>query len=235
MATVPRLFVTAPLSAGARVVGTGMQAHYLGRVLRRDAGSVVHLFNGRDGEWLARIVALRRGDAEFAVDTALRPQAAEPDIWLVFALLKRDATDFVVQKATELGASALVPTITERTVVARHNEARLAAIAIEAAEQSERLTVPTLHAPTRLPVVLSSWPPDRHLFAALERGAARPLRSTEGPAALLVGPEGGFTPAEVEALRGHPLVIPVSLGARILRAETACLAGLALLQAPPTG
>jgi len=212
-----------------------MQAHYLGRVLRRDAGSVVHLFNGRDGEWLARIVALRRGDAEFAVDTALRPQAAEPDIWLVFALLKRDATDFVVQKATELGASALVPTITERTVVARHNEARLAAIAIEAAEQSERLTVPTLHAPTRLPVVLSSWPPDRHLFAALERGTARPLRSTEGPAALLVGPEGGFTPAEVEALRGHPLVIPVSLGARILRAETACLAGLALLQAPPTG
>jgi len=111
----------------------------------------------------------------------------------------------------------------------------LAAIAIEAAEQSERLTVPALHAPTRLPVLLSSWPRDRHLFAALERGAARPLRPTEGPAALLVGPEGGFTPAEVEALRRHPLVIPVSLGARILRAETACLAGLALLQAPPTG
>jgi len=229
------LFVTAPLSAGARVVGTGSQAHYLGRVLRRDAGSVVHLFNGRDGEWLARIAALRRGDAEFAVHTALRPQAAEPDIWLVFALLKRDAIDLVVQKATELGASALVPAITERTVVARLNESRLAAIAIEAAEQSERLTVPTLHTPTRLPVLLSSWSQDRHLFAALERGAARPLRPTEGPSALLVGPEGGFTPAEVEALRGHPLVTPVSLGARILRAETACLAGLALLQAPPSG
>jgi 16S rRNA (uracil1498-N3)-methyltransferase len=235
MVTIPRLFVTAPLSAGARVVATGMQAHYLGRVLRRDAGSVVHLFNSRDGEWLAHIVTLRRGDAEFAVDTALRPQATEPDVWLVFALLKRDAIDLVVQKATELGASALVPTITERTVVARLNEARLAAIAIEAAEQSERLTVPMLHAPTRLPDLLSSWPQDRRLFAALERDAAPLLRPTEGPAALLVGPEGGFTPAEVEALRGHPLVTPVSLGARILRAETACLAGLALLQAPPTG
>ncbi len=235
MATVPRLFVTAPLASGARVVGTGMQAHYLGRVLRRDAGSAVLLFNGRDGEWAARIVALRRGDAEFAVDTALRPQAAEPDLWLVFALLKRDAIDLVVQKATELGAAALVPVITERTVVARLNESRLAAIAIEAAEQSERLTVPMLHAPTRLPVLLSSWPRDRGLFAALERGAEAPLRRTEGPAALLVGPEGGFTPAEVEALRRHPLVTPVSLGPRILRAETACLAGLALLQAPPSG
>lgn len=236
MATIPRLFVTAPLSPGARVLGTGMQAHYLGRVLRRDAGSVVALFNSRDGEWLARIVTLRRGDAEFVVETALRPQAGEPDIWLVFALLKRDAIDLVVQKATELGASALVPTITERTVVARLNESRLAAIAIEAAEQSERLTVPTLHAPVRLPVLLSSWPRDRRLFAALERSVAAPsLRPTDGPAALLVGPEGGFAPAEVEALRRHPLVTPVSLGARILRAETACLAGLALLQAPPTG
>jgi len=229
------LFVTTPLSAGARVAGSGMQAHYLGRVLRRDAGSVVHLFNGRDGEWQAHIAALRRGDIEFAVDGPLRPQAAEPDIWLVFALLKRDAIDVVVQKATELGASVLVPVITERTVAARLNESRVAAIAIEAAEQSGRLTVPTLRAPTRLPVLLSSWPRDRHLFAALERGAARPLRPAGGPAALLVGPEGGFTPAEVEALRGHPLVTPVSLGARILRAETACLAGLALLQAPPTG
>jgi 16S rRNA (uracil1498-N3)-methyltransferase len=235
MATIPRLFVTAPLAPGVRVVGTGMQAHYLGRVLRRAAGSPVHLFNSRDGEWCARIVTLRRGDAEFAVEMALRPQAAEPDIWLVFALLKRDAIDLVVQKATELGASALVPTITERTVVARLNEARLAAIAIEAAEQSERLTVPMLHPPARLPDLLASWPAERRLFAALERVAAPHLWPAPRPAALLIGPEGGFTPAEVEALRRHPLVTPVSLGPRILRAETACLAGLALLQAPPTG
>jgi 16S rRNA (uracil1498-N3)-methyltransferase len=235
MATIPRLFVTTPLSPGVRVVGTGMQAHYLGRVLRREAGSLVHLFNSRDGEWRARIVTLRRGDAEFAVETELRPQAADPDIWLIFALLKRDAIDLVVQKATELGASALVPTITERTVVARINESRLAAIAIEAAEQSERLTVPTLHAPARLPDLLASWPQDRRLFAALERATAPYLRPTDGPTALLVGPEGGFTTPEVDALRRHPLVTAVSLGPRILRSETACLAGLALLQAPPTG
>lgn len=235
MATIPRLFVTASLAAGARVVGTGVQAHYLSRVLRRDAGGIVHLFNSRDGEWQARITALRRGDAEFTVETALRAQESEPDIWLAFALLKRDAIDFVVQKATELGASALVPVITERTVVTRLNESRLAAIAIEAAEQCERLTVPALHPPARLPDLLASWPRERRLLAALERSDAPPLRPIDGPAALLVGPEGGFAPPEVDALRRHPIVTPVSLGARILRAETACLVGLALLQAPPTG
>jgi 16S rRNA (uracil1498-N3)-methyltransferase len=235
MTTVPRLFVTAPLLPGARVAGSGMQAHYLGRVLRRDAGSPVHLFNARDGEWVARIATLRRGDAEFIVDSQRRPQAPEPDIWLAFALLKRDATDLVVQKATELGAAALLPVITEHTNTARLNDSRLAAIAIEAAEQCERLTIPALHAPATLTDLLATWPADRRLFAAIEREAAPHPRPPAGPAALLIGPEGGFTRAEVEALRGHPLVTPVSLGPRILRAETACVAGLALLQAPQSG
>jgi 16S rRNA (uracil1498-N3)-methyltransferase len=235
MTTIPRLFVTAPLTAGARVAGSGMQAHYLGRVLRRDSGSPVHLFNGRDGEWAARIATLRRGDTEFAVESQRRPQATEPDLWLAFAPLKRDATDLVVQKATELGASALLPVITEHTNTARLNESRLAAIAIEAAEQCERLTIPTLRAPAKLHDLLATWPADRRIYAAIERANAPHLRSAAGLAALLIGPEGGFTPAEVEALHRHPLVTPVSLGPLILRAETACVAGLALLQAPLSG
>jgi 16S rRNA (uracil1498-N3)-methyltransferase len=141
----------------------------------------------------------------------------------------------VVQKATELGAAALVPVITEHGVAQRLNEPRLAAIAIEAAEQCERLTLPRLHAATSLADLLATWPPDRRLFAAIERADAPHLRAAPPPAALLVGPEGGFAPAELDALRRHPLVTPVSLGPRILRAETACLAGLALLQAPLCG
>ncbi|HEY1931722.1 MAG TPA: 16S rRNA (uracil(1498)-N(3))-methyltransferase [Acetobacteraceae bacterium] len=235
MTTIPRLFVTAPLTLGARVAGSGMQAHYLGRVVRRDAGSLVHLFNGRDGEWAARIATLRRGEAEFTVESQLRPQAPEADIWLAFALLKRDATDLVIQKATELGAAALLPVITEHTNTGRLNDSRLAAIAIEAAEQCERLTIPALHPATKLADLLATWPAERRLFSAIEREAAPHLRPAQSPAALLIGPEGGFTPAEVEALRRHPLVTPVSLGPRILRAETACLAGLALLQAPLSG
>lgn len=231
----PRLFVTAPLHQGARVAGTGMQAHYLGRVLRLDTGSPVIMFNGKDGEWQAHIAMLRRGDAEFAVEAQLRPQSVEPDVWLAFALLKRDATDLVVQKATELGASALLPVITEHTNPGRMNESRLAAIAIEAAEQCERLTIPALHTPVRLHDLLHAWPADRRLFAAIERSEAPPMRCAETPAALLIGPEGGFAAAEVEALRRHPLVTPVCLGPRILRAETACVAGLALLQASLCG
>ena len=209
--------------------------HYLGTVLRCGANDPVRLFNGRDGEWQARIGELRRDRVTFVAEALLRPQQPDPDLWLVFALLKRDATDLVVQKATELGASALRPIITERTNAARVNESRLTAIATEAAEQCERLTIPVLHPPTRLPDLLAAWPSGRTLYAAIERAnAARPAPATQ-PAALLVGPEGGFTPAELEATLRHPFVTPVSLGPRILRAETACVAGLALLQPPWCG
>jgi 16S rRNA (uracil1498-N3)-methyltransferase len=230
-----RLFVDKPLAAGATIEATSAQAHYLGTVMRRGNGDVVRLFNGRDGEFGARIEAIRRDKATFLVEDSLRPQRPEPDLWLVFALLKRDATDLVVQKATELGVAALLPVITERTNAHRVNEARLGAIAFEASEQCERLTVPRLHTPRPLTKLLGDWEPGRQLFVAAERSVAPALVPAHGPAALLVGPEGGFTPAELEAMRIHPFVTVVSLGPRILRAETACIAGLALLQAGNCG
>ena len=230
-----RLFVTAPLAPGAEIAASTAQAHYFGTVMRRAVGDAVVLFNGSDGEWAAHLVTLRRGEASFVVDRMLRPQEAEPDLWLIFALLKRDATDLVVQKATELGVAALWPVFSARTNAQRVNLARLHAIAIEAAEQSERLTVPSIHEPRSLAALLQSWPVGRRLFVAAERTAAPPLGASplgaiSEPAALLVGPEGGFAPAELDAIRGHPLVTMMSLGPRILRAETAAIAGLARLQ-----
>ena len=229
-----RLFVTAPLAPGAEIAATAAQAHYLGTVMRRAAGDTVCLFNGRDGEWAARISQARRGAANFVVGQMLRPQAAEPDLWLVFALLKRDATDLVIQKATELGVAAIWPVLTARTNAQRVNLARFHAIATEAAEQSERLTVPTVHEPRPLAALLASWPVGRRLFVAAERTSAPtappPIVTMGEPAALLIGPEGGFMPAELDVMRAHPLVTVVSLGPRILRAETAAIAGLARLQ-----
>jgi len=227
-----RLFVDAPLAGAAEVVASPGQAHHLGTVMRRSAGAPVRLFNGRDGEWLAQIVALTREGARLAVQHQLRAQAPEPDLWLAFALLKRDATDLLTQKATELGVAALRPVITERTIAARVNTARLKAIAVEAAEQSERLIVPEIQAPLPLAGLLASWPAGRTLYAAVERGPAPPLAPTSAPAGLLVGPEGGFTDRELDALARHTSVSVASLGPRILRAETAAIAGLALLQAP---
>jgi 16S rRNA (uracil1498-N3)-methyltransferase len=227
-ATPPRLFVTAPLLAGVTVPATAGQAHYLGTVMRRVVGEKVVLFNGAEGEWQARIASIRKDRAEFAVEHRLRAQAPEPDLWLLFALLKRDATDLVVRQATELGVSVVQPVLTARTNAGRVNQARLYAIATEAAEQSERLTVPVLHPPAPLADVIGNWDASRRLALAAERAEAP---SPAGCGALLTGPEGGFTGAELDALRARPFVVVVSLGPRILRAETAAIAGLALLQA----
>jgi 16S rRNA (uracil1498-N3)-methyltransferase len=229
--TAPRVFVAEPLREGVDIAASADQAHYLRTVLRCAAGDAVRLFNGTDGEWLGRISFYRRDAVSLGVATRLRPQRAESGPWLVFALLKRDATDLIVRQAVELGSSRLLPVITQRTNASRVNGERLRAIAIEAGEQSERLTVPDIDPPQRLDAVLANWPTKRRLFAALERtwsGTASVTRHI-GDVALLVGPEGGFTPAERERLHRYEFVTPISLGPFVLRAETAAAAGLAQL------
>jgi 16S rRNA (uracil1498-N3)-methyltransferase len=230
-----RLYVDAPLDSGATIEATEAQAHYLGGVMRRAVDDAVNLFNGVDGEWACRIATLSRGKATLAIETRVHPQADEPGPWLVFAVLKRDTTDLVVQKATELGVSALQPVFTERTNAGRVNLDRLRAIAIEAAEQSERLTIPTVRPARQLQAVLADWPAERALHVALERADAQPLAPADGPVGLLIGPEGGFGPRDHIVLDRCRFVRPVTLGPRILRAETAAIAGLALLQAPRCG
>lgn len=230
-----RLFVDAPLVEADEVALTEAQAHYVASVMRRTVGDPVLAFNGMDGEWLAALSTVGKRGAAIRPERQTRPQADEPGPWLAFALLKRDATDLVVRMATELGAAAILPVITARTNATRVNEQRLLAIAIEAAEQCERLTVPVVHPPRPLAAVLDAWPSDRELFAAVERADAPPIGPARGLSGLLVGPEGGFTQGELDALARSPIVTASSLGPRILRAETACLAGLALLQAPGCG
>jgi len=227
-----RLFLPTPLYEGAELSATPAQVHYLAHVMRCAIGETVRLFNGTDGEWEARILTLRRDRALLQAERQVRRQQPEPDLWLLFAPLKRDSTDLVIEKATELGVSAILPVLTERTNTARMNPARLQTIATEAAEQCERLTLPRIAEPAKLSAIIAAWPAERSLVAAVERSAAPLLRPARGPAALLVGPEGGFTDAELDGLRRHPFVEAASLGPRILRAETAVIVGLALLQAP---
>jgi 16S rRNA (uracil1498-N3)-methyltransferase len=229
--TTARLFVTDALSEAASVAASADQAHYLRTVMRCTSGDAVRLFNGTDGEWLARLSFPRRDTVSLSIESQLRPQQPEAGPWLIFALLKRDATDLIVRQAVELGASRLLPVMTERTNASRVNGERLRTIAIEAAEQSERLTIPDIDPLQRLDTVLANWPAPRQLLAAFERSWSGAAMATPhmGDAALLIGPEGGFTPAERDRLRRFDFVTPISLGPFVLRAETAAAAGLAQL------
>lgn len=230
-----RLFVTADLAARATVELAKEQAHFLRNVLRLAPGAALLVFNGRDGEWQAEIAELDKKRGTLAVLRQTRTQTAEPDLWLAFAPLKAGRIDWLVEKAVELGVSCLLPVRTRRTVVERVNLERLTANAREAAEQCERLTLPSIDEPQALPDLLANWPAERRLLFADESGGAAPLRlaleAVQQPLGLLIGPEGGFTPEERQLLAAAPAVQGVSLGPRILRAETAAVASLAIVQA----
>lgn len=231
-----RLFVEAALGGGAHVVPDEAQAHYLLHVMRAKTGDMVLLFNGRDGEWLARVAETTKRNCTLACEKQTRTQDETPDVWLCFAPVKKTPADYIVQKATELGARALQPVFTRRTIVSRINEERMRANAIEAAEQSERLTVPEIREPVTLEKLLRSWPRERSVLFCDEGGDAQPIAKAAAKIeisaiAILTGPEGGFDPAERDAIRSQSFVVPVTLGPRILRADTAALASLAIWQA----
>jgi 16S rRNA (uracil1498-N3)-methyltransferase len=232
---VTRLYVEAPLALGATLVLDEGQSHYLAHVLRAKPGQRVRLFNGTNGEWSALIVAVAKRGVTLGVEGPTRPQDGVPDLWLLLAPVKKTPLDYIVQKATELGVARIQPVITRRTIVERVNTDRMKANAVEAAEQSGRLGVPTIAEPAPLERVLSGWDTGRTIVFCDEAGDARPLveavRDREAASwALLTGPEGGFDPAERAHLRSLPCVIPVTLGPRIMRADTAALAAIAVWQ-----
>jgi len=222
--SLPRLFVDEALSQHASVTVDGT---YLGAVLRLGPGDRVKLFDDRTGEWLAEIAEAAKKRSTLTVLQKLRDRETVPDLWLLFAPIKRGRIDWLVEKATELGVARLAPVITRRTIVDRLNLDRLRAHAVEAAEQCERTALPELAEPRKLDAVLEDWPADRILYFA-DEGGGEPLAAAPGPAAILIGPEGGFTDEERAAIRALPQARPVSLGPRILRADTAALAAVSL-------
>jgi 16S rRNA (uracil1498-N3)-methyltransferase len=231
-----RLYVEADLAEGALVSCSAEQANYLRNVLRLGGGDTILLFNGRDGEWQAELAEAARRGATLAVRRRTRPQEAGPDIDYLFAPLKRARLDYMVQKATEMGVARLKPVMTHRTVAERVNTERMRANAIEAAEQCGILRIPEVHELQRLDRVLAGWDAARALVFCDEGSEAKdPLaalaRVNKGPLALLVGPEGGFDEGERELISSQPFVARISLGPRILRADTAAIAALALVNA----
>ena len=241
-ARFPRLYVSTEtfflpsLKQGDSCPLTAAQAHYLGTVLRRQSGDYVRVFNASVGEWLACIIELRKEKGCLTLERCLRAPNATPSLKLAFALLKRDATDLALRMGTELGVTEFIPTITDRTNTHSLNLKRLTTITIEAAEQCERLDIPTITAPISLTSLLNTWPMQQTLFAAIERletpyssqnfALNNKVKKGDG---LLIGPEGGLTLRECHLLQQYHFVIPLSLGSYILRADTAVAAGLTLI------
>ncbi len=233
-----RLYVAGDLASGNSVALNAERAHYLGNVLRLKPGYHIALFNGRDGEFAARIDGLGKGKAIVTVGERLRPQPAPPrpaaDLWLLFAPIKRTHIDFLAEKATELGVTLLWPVITRHTVVDRVNVERLGANAIEAAQQCGALSVPDMHEAVPLHRAFVDWPKNRRLYLCAEKGKAVPLgeaaarHPADAPASILTGPEGGFHDAELDALKLLPFVTPVALGPLVMRADTAAVAAVAV-------
>lgn len=231
-----RLFVKDGLEAGMAVTPSREQSHYLGHVMRVNVGDRLRLFNGRDGEWEARVETVGKRDVVLLAEMQTRPQTVGPDLDLLVALVKRTRMDVIAEKAAELGARRLRPVITDRSIADRTNIERLTAIAIEAAEQCLRVELPQVMEPEKLDRALANLDAGRRLMFCDEAGDARPaveaLAEAGGTSwALLIGPEGGFTPAERARIRAMPNAVPVSLGPRILRADTAAISALTLWQA----
>lgn len=235
-----RLFVGADLAPGVEVPLDEAHVHYLRNVMRRPDGAPLLLFNGRDGEWRGTLSFRGKKSAVAELGERAREQAPEPDVWLCFAPVKRARIDYIAEKATELGVSVLQPVVTRHTAVERVNVGRLQANAIEAAEQTERLTIPEVRESVDLGKLLDRWPEGRRLMMCDETGGGPPIvealsgldaAARAAPWAIVIGPEGGFAETELQALRRIKDVTSVGLGPRILRADTAALAALACWQA----
>jgi 16S rRNA (uracil1498-N3)-methyltransferase len=234
-----RLYVPDDLGSGRWIVFSTGQSHYLRHVMRLQDGDFVRLFNGRDGEWQAKVTPGKKQLLEAEIVKKIKDQAVEPALFLFSALIKRAHFDFLVMKATELGVTKLIPCLTMRTQVRDMNQEHARAIAIEAAEQSERLTIPELSEPIQLKKLKENWPKGCLPIVCAEWGEALPiaeaLKQVRGKdfsaAAIITGPEGGFSSDEMELLRSLPHALPVRLGPRILRADTAALAALTCWQA----
>ena len=230
--SLPRLFVRTSLVEGAAVELDVGQANYLGNVMRLGPGAQLLVFDGHSGEWLARVVEAGKRRMSLTVEKRTREPETIPDVWLAFAPVKRAQTDWLVEKATELGAAQLLPVMTQRTVAERVRLDRLKAISIEAAEQCGRTRLPAIGEPQGLKDLLGQRDPARRLYFADESGGEAAVSAfKEGPALILVGPEGGFTDDERQLIRSADNSLAISLGPRILRAETAALAALAAYMA----
>lgn len=233
--TTPRLHVEAALQTERDIPLEREQAHYLTHVLRLVGGDVVEVFNGRDGAWLAYITDVGKKGASIRCERRVSEVTPPPDIDYLFAPLKHARLDYMVQKATELGVRRLRPVMTARTIAERVNLERMRANAIEAAEQCNLVFVPEVFEPEPLVKVIGSWDVSRRLIfcdeTARDTNPLATLSSVQPPAAVLVGPEGGFTDEERQLLRARPFVTGISLGPRILRADTVAIAALAVVQA----
>jgi 16S rRNA (uracil1498-N3)-methyltransferase len=231
-----RLFVEPPLAVAAPIACTKEQANYLLNVLRLRAGADILVFNGRDGEWRARLAEVGKRRCTLECLTPTRPQRDGPDVHYLFAPLKHARLDYMVQKATEMGVAHLQPVLTRRTIAARVNLERMRANAIEAAEQCGVLRVPSVGEPLKLDTLLAAWDPKRKLiFCDEAANVANPLTALAAveakPLAVLIGPEGGFDVSERALLRQQPNALAISLGPRVMRADTAAVAALALVNA----